>query len=146
MSYQAVQGKLAAYGKIGVEADVTVASPHKIIDLLMVGALDKIAIAKGHMARGGIAESGKNISLAISIIDGLRFSLDHNIESEIPGNLERLYDYMTRTLVEANAKKNIDKLDEVANLLREIKSAWEAIPEEAKAAHQNKDQYLAAKG
>ena len=44
--------------------------------------------------------------------------------------LEGLYDYMERTLLEASAKNDIAKLDEVLNLLRSVKDGWDGIREE----------------
>ena len=50
--------------------------------------------------------------------------------------LESLYDYMERTLFEANAKNDVAKLDEVADLLRSIKDGWDGIREEATSKQQ----------
>jgi flagellar protein FliS len=46
-------------------------------------------------------------------------------------NLSNLYDYMIRRLMEGHAANDMDALDEVASLLREIKRGWDAIPDEA---------------
>ncbi|MDV7398396.1 flagellar export chaperone FliS, partial [Arthrospira platensis SPKY1] len=46
---------------------------------------------------------------------------------DIAANLDRLYDYMQRRLVEANLRSDIALLDEVAELLRPVKEAWDAI-------------------
>ncbi|MDH5572032.1 MAG: flagellar export chaperone FliS [Gammaproteobacteria bacterium] len=117
------------YNKINVASSVESASPHRLIQMLMVGALEKIATAKGHMARGEISSKGGNISWAISIIDGLRASLDLESGGEIAQNLDDLYDYMTRRLARANIEDDEDLLDEVSSLLRSIKSAWDDVPE-----------------
>jgi flagellar protein FliS len=84
----------------------------------------------GHMERRGLAEKGKNIGLAIAIIEGLRGSLDHERGGEIALNLDRLYDYMGRRLFEANLNNNTEYLDEVRSLLNEIRGAWVAIKEQ----------------
>ncbi|MGR9106097.1 MAG: flagellar export chaperone FliS [Gammaproteobacteria bacterium] len=118
------------YRKVAVQSGVAEASPHRLIQMLLAGALEKLAVAKGNMARGEIAEKGRNIGLAISIIEGLRGSLDHEKGGEIARNLDGLYEYMAYTLVQANAANQSAKLDEIATLLLEIKSAWDKIPEE----------------
>ena len=81
----------------------------------------------GHMERGEIAFKGENISLAISIIEGLRSNVDHKKGGEIAANLERLYEYMGRQLLAANVENDPQKLKEVRSLLSEIKQGWDAI-------------------
>ncbi len=108
----------------GVEA----ASPHRLIQLLMEGALDKLAIAKGFVERGDIAEKGRFIFWAISIIGGLRGSLDMDKGGEVSQNLYSLYDYMEGRLVDANRNNDIAQIDEVIALLREVKEGWDGIP------------------
>ena len=89
---------LRQYGQVGAQSGVESASPHWLIQMLMEGALSRIAKAGANIKRREIALKGENISWAISIIEGLRSSLDHSHGGEIAGNLERLYDYMIRRL------------------------------------------------
>jgi len=93
--------------------------------------LTKIATAKTCMANNHVAGKGENVSMAISIINGLRASLDYEKGGEISKNLNDLYDYMERRLLEANLKSDLTMLDEVASLIFEIKSAWDAISPDA---------------
>lgn len=93
-----------------------------------MGALERIASASGAMKRGELAATGEAIGKAISIIDSLRVSLDHEQGQSLAESLSVLYDYMTRRLLEANATKDPDMLGEVADLLKEIKIAWDEIP------------------
>lgn len=117
------------YNRVGVSSSVEAANPHRLIQMLMDGALEKISFAKGYMERGNIAEKGGHISWAISIIDGLRASLDLKAGGEIAQNLDDLYDYMTRRLARANVENNSDILDEVASLMRSVKTAWDELPQ-----------------
>jgi flagellar protein FliS len=135
MSYANARGALKQYGQASVQADASTAGPHRVIEMLLEGALEKVATAKGHMKRGEVAEKGRHVGWAISIIGGLRMSLDKETGGEIATNLDDLYDYMSRRLLEANSVNDPALLDEVTNLLREIKGAWSAIPESAKLAH-----------
>ena len=118
------------YNRVGVSSSVEAASPHRLIEMLMSGAMEKIAFAKGFMERGNISEKGGHISWAISIIEGLRASLDLKTGGEIAQNLDDLYDYMTRRLARANVENNPDILDEVASLMSSVKNAWEQVPNE----------------
>ncbi len=118
------------YMQVNAHGSTNDASPHRLIQMLLGGALDRIAVAKGHMMRGNIAEKGRYIGLVISIIDGLRISLDKPGGGEIAENLDSLYEYMTRRLAEANLKNSEEMLDEITQLLNEIKMGWDAIPEE----------------
>jgi len=125
---------LHQYGKVSVGSEVEYASPHRLIQMLMEGALDKIATAKGCMDRGETAKKGEHISWAISIIGGLQSSLDVEAGGEIAQNLDDLYSYIAKRLMDANANNDIAALDEVMSLLLEIKSAWDVMPESIKKA------------
>lgn len=117
------------YKKAGVHAEVMDADPHRLIQMLMEGALERIAIAKGAMQQKNVALKGDRISSAISIVEGLRASLDMNAGGDISANLESIYEYMTRRLMEANLKDDEQMLDEVADLMRKIKAGWDEIPD-----------------
>lgn len=127
---------VSQYGKVAVGTESSFASPHRLIQMLMEGALDKIAFARGQIEREDYAEKGRNITWAISIIQGLSESLDMESGGEIAANLEGLYDYMVRCLMIANKDNNIEKLDEVASLLKEVKQAWDAMPSDMKQVAQ----------
>lgn len=94
---------------------------------MMDGALERIVTARGHMARRETAAKGEAIGKAVGLIDGLRTSLDKERGGEIAANLEALYDYMMRRLVEGNLRNDERRLDEVAGLLEEIRSGWRAL-------------------
>lgn len=115
------------YQAVSVKSGIEEASPYHLIQMLLNGALEKIAHAKGHMERRNIAAKGENISWAISIIGGLQASLNLEQGGELAGNLDALYDYMVRRLAEANVKNDVLILDEVSGLMREVKSGWDGI-------------------
>ena len=61
---------------------------------------------------------------AVAIVDELRGSLNLAAGGEIAANLADLYDYVARQLTRANAENRTEMLDEVSNLLREVRGAW----------------------
>lgn len=125
---------LQHYRRVGAQGAVIDASPHQLISMLIDGAIEKMVGAKGRMIHGDTAGKGGLISGSIAIIDTLRASLDHGAGGELADNLDRLYDYMSRRLLEANLRNAPHLLDEVISLLKEIKEAWVAIPQDYRAA------------
>lgn len=124
------QSALGAYKDSKNQKAMEDASPHHLIEMMLSGALERVLSASGAMERGEVGETGECIGKAISIIDSLRVSLDAESGGDIAANLQQLYDYITRRLLEASVSKNPELLSEVAALIREIKSAWDQIPAE----------------
>ncbi len=120
------------YQQVSVHSGIMDASPHRLVQMLMEGMLEKIALAKGSMANNNIASKGENISKAIAIVGGLQGSLNIDEGGEIAENLSNLYDYMTNRLVIANLRNDETILDEVAGLMVEIKMGWDGIPDALK--------------
>ena len=125
----AMRKELNQYRQAGHLAEAAVADPHRLIQMLFEGALERIAVAKGAMDQGNIRIKGEKLGQAIAIIQGLRDSLDHTNGSLLAANLDALYDYMARRLLQGSMHNDPDALNEVISLLREIKSGWDAIPE-----------------
>ncbi|KSN46477.1 flagellar export chaperone FliS [Pseudomonas aeruginosa] len=115
------------YQQVSIEAQVSDANPHRLIQLLMQGGLERLAQARGAMEREQIPEKGILIGKAIGIIGGLREALDSERGGELAGNLDRLYEYIIARLVEANTSNDTSLLDEVSALLLEVKSGWDGI-------------------
>lgn len=123
---------MSQYKQVGVQAAVGNADPHTLIQMLIDGAIQRLNTAKMHMKQNNIPLKGENISKAISIIDGLRTSLDMEKGGEIAKNLESLYDYMQRQLLAANLDDKVENIDEVLSLMNEIRSGWASIPQDVR--------------
>ena len=120
---------LRQYQKANSHAQVSEASPHRLVQMLMEGGLDRMAQAKGALSRGDIAQKGLLLGKAIEIISGLRDGLEPE-KAEDPEAIQRLdalYNYMGNRLVEANQVNDAEMIDEVARLLITVKTGWDAI-------------------
>lgn len=123
---------IKAYKSVGIKDDLAVADPHRVIQLLMQGCLEKMAFAKGCMERKDFAGKSAGISRAMSIITALQGSLDMEQGKEISENLFALYDFMINHLTLASRDNSPAKVDEVIELMLSIKSAWDQIPVSAR--------------
>lgn len=121
---------LRQYQKVNGVAQTSEASPHRLVQMLMQGGLDRLAQAKGAIARNDIGQRGVLIGKAIDIIGGLREGLDLDNHPDALAEVDSLYSYMSRRLVEANIKGDPAIIDEVARLLITVKEGWDAIGEQ----------------
>ncbi|MDY0205737.1 MAG: flagellar export chaperone FliS [Pseudomonas sp.] len=115
------------YQSVNTQAQAISADPHRLIQMLIEGGLTRLAQARGAMQRDQIALKGELIGKAIAIVGGLRQGLDVEKGGELATNLDSLYEYMTTRLMEANLKNDPAIIEEVSELLREVKSGWDAI-------------------
>jgi flagellar secretion chaperone FliS len=115
------------YRKMGAHSALADATPQQVVQVMLDAVLSRIAEAMGHLERGEVAAKGEKVGKALAIIEALTLGLDTAKGGEIATNLERLYDYMARTLLKAHAENRRDLLAEVGSLLREIKGGWDGI-------------------
>lgn len=134
MTYGNKRSGAAKYGKVAAESEASYANPHRLVQMLMEGALDKVATARGCIERGDLEGKSRQISWAMSIINGLRTSLDMEAGGAIAANLDDLYGYMVRRLVDASTQNDAAALGEVIDLMLEIKGAWDAMPDEVRSS------------
>ncbi len=128
------QSMINRYAEVGIETGVASASPHRLIMMLLEGAITSIHHSKREMSLGNINTKGEAITKAICIIGGLDSSLNLEAGGNIAVNLRDLYEYMTSKLIEGNMKNDTKKLDEVMQLLSDLKKGWEGIESEARVA------------
>jgi flagellar protein FliS len=115
------------YQTVNAYAAASSGNRAELVLRLMSGAIDRLTMAKGYLRRRETAAKGEEIGRAIGIIDGLRAALNSTEGGKIAENLDSLYDYMMRRLLEANMKDDERRVEEVIELLEEIRSGWAAI-------------------
>lgn len=127
--------KLAAYQSILAHGGVAADDPHRLVLMLMDGAVERLSIARGCLERnerGDVRRKAQALTQCMRIIGELRSSLNLAQGGELARNLADLYGYMQRRLLLANANSQVSIVNEVAGLLGEIRSAWIAIGPQAR--------------
>ena len=119
-----------AYKKFGLQANLEGASSHKLISMLLQGAMSKLGEAKRHLEQNNYASKGESVSRAIAIIEYLRASLEPGGDPAFSEQMGDLYSYMERRIFEANAQNDEQGFVEVQGLLKEVEEGWSAIPME----------------
>src|SRR5215470_4857148 len=122
-----------SYRNVNAYGNLADATPYQVVQLMLDAVLSRLAEATGHLERGETAAKGEKISKALAIIEALMLGLDKQGGGDLADNLERLYDYASRTLLKANLENRADLLKEVSSLLREVKLGWDGIAPAARA-------------
>lgn len=123
-----MRGSLKAYKSVAVTSQKEVASPYKMVQMLLAGALERLARARSAMEQSQPAQKGELIGSALAIVAELQAALDPEAGGDIAANLSNLYDFAARELMLANSENSPERLENAAGVLREIKDAWDAIP------------------
>lgn len=123
---------LKAYRRTSLEAELSVATPHRVIQLLFNGLLERLSQAKGAIERKDYEYKADRITKALGIIDGLQGALERKENPELSDKMYALYDYMKLQLTQASSSLDASPIDEVMKLLMPIKQAWDNIPEDVK--------------
>ena len=128
MSANPYASKLSEYTQVSAHAGVAAADPHKLILMLMDGALERIANARGCMLRNDTAQKAQLIHRSVCIIGELKASVDLKAGGSIAGNLHQLYEYMIQKLMQGSLRNSVTDLEEVSKLLGQIREAWMQVP------------------
>jgi flagellar protein FliS len=111
--------KLEAYG--------TEVNSHKVISLLMEEALERISQAQVAIKLDNIDDAQILVDKLTAIINGLHNSLNFEAGGAVALNLDKVYSYILDRLEALPLEESLEALDEMARLINEIKSGWDAI-------------------
>lgn len=115
------------YREVSRRSAIEGASPHKLTEMLMEGALKQIFLAQIAIDKNDIEGRGKSINKALAIITELRETIDLDNGGSIAENLMNLYMFMEGQLFDAHSRENKEALQNTASLMSEILDAWKAI-------------------
>ncbi|MBN2427661.1 MAG: flagellar export chaperone FliS [Deltaproteobacteria bacterium] len=124
---------------------VQTASREQILIMLYDGAIRFVGQARQAIENGDRLGRLEPISRAMAIISELSNSLDHSIGGEVAENLDALYNFMIRSLIEANRNVDAKPLETVENLLKTLRATWaeaiQIVKDEGQAANGEEQGY-----
>ena len=108
---------------------VLTASPGQLVLMLYDGALRFLGLAREALeskeeTSRRIEIINTNLVKAQNILAELQATLNHEAGGDHAANLDRLYDYYLRRLMEANLKKSAQPVIEVEALVRQLRDGW----------------------
>jgi flagellar secretion chaperone FliS len=108
------------------ESAVLTATPEQLVVMLYDGARRFLYQAAVSMRDKNIETSHVKLRRAEAIITHLRNTLDLE-QGEVPAQLQAIYLFCNRHLNEARVQRDPQKIEQVSDLLGELREAWNAI-------------------
>ena len=108
------------------DQSVLTATPEQLVVMLYDGANRFLTQSAVAMRDGRAGLAGEKLRRAEAIIDELLATLDMSV-GQIAERLQSLYLFFKEHLMSARLNQDASKVDEVARLMRELRSAWGQI-------------------
>lgn len=125
-----VRGQMyaGAYQQVGAQTMVVGASAHQLVALLFDAFIGAVNRARGAIRGRDVEAKGRAIAQASRIVEeGLRLGLNLEAGGRLAADLNELYAYIGRRLLEANLHSDEPALDECLRLIQPLRDAWSAI-------------------
>ncbi|WP_408955698.1 flagellar export chaperone FliS [Natroniella sp. ANB-PHB2] len=105
-------------------------SQAELLLMLYNGAIKFSQTAKEDFYQKKFEDANQKLNRVQAIINELSSTLDMENGGEIAENLNNLYEYMNRRLIQANIRKDTEIIEEVIGLLMDLKEGWEEAQEQ----------------
>jgi len=103
---------------------VNSASPEQLMLMLYDGAIRFISLGIQAIENGLIDKRAYYINKTSAIVSEFAATLDHSQNATLADDLDALYAYMLKRLLEANLKNDAAPLIEVKQLLSDLRVTW----------------------
>ena len=106
---------------------VLTAPPVKIVSLLYAHAIRSLSRAEKALGERKFDAAARNIGRAQEIVGELLGALDMEAGGAIARNLQRLYTFALEGMMDANIKRNSQRLTQIRAVLSTLQEAWDDI-------------------
>lgn len=126
-----LDGGFADYRAANMSAQTSQASPVELVLMLLDGLLDEVARLRMHIAQQRFEAKAQSIAKCADILTGLSSALEIEAGNEVVENLSRLYDFCAQHLNQAGFEMDVNKVDEVQQLLQTLRAGWQGMADAA---------------
>jgi flagellar protein FliS len=119
---------LAQYRK----TDVETAGRLDLVIMCYENAIRFLRQAKGHYESNAFEEKARALHKVLDIISELKGALNIEKGQKIAINLNAIYDYLSRSLLEGDIRGDLNAFESAIRIMAELKEAWETIASKSK--------------
>lgn len=105
--------------------NVLTAGPGELTLMLYDGCIKNLKLAKIYISEKNVEKTNEVFLKAFNIVAELMQSLDLNFD--ISHQLLAIYDFISRTIAEANMAKDVPKTDIAIELVTDLRDTWQQV-------------------
>lgn len=109
------------------QTNIMTADEKRLIIMCYEEAIYSLKKAKTHFLNQDYVAKAKAVQKALDILNELRVALNFEKGGIIAKNLDLIYGFLIRYILDADIKKDMKVFEQAASILSELKSAWEHI-------------------
>jgi len=112
--YRSLETETIAHGGRGAE----------LVVLLYDGIAESLVTARGHLERKEFRDAGRQFTRAMTIVSGLRETLDFDMGSPVAQDLLKFYNSLTSQVIHAQTQRDLALLDKCIDWVKSVREAW----------------------
>ena len=124
------------------KTEITTAGKMDLVIMCYDKSIQFIRQAKGRYQEGAFEEKAKLLQRSLDIINELQSCLDFEKGGEVARNLDAIYNYLTRRLIQGDVERDLSVFDEAVQLLSELKGAWETVASQSQSGKASGRQHV----
>jgi len=99
----------------------------ELVIALYDGVIDCLGQARELLGRSELLEGGRKCSKALSILNGLRETLDFERGEPVASQLLQFYNVISSQIISAQVRRDVGLLSSAVESMRSVKLAWEEL-------------------
>jgi len=112
--YRSLETESIAHGGKGAQ----------LVVLLYDGIVESLVAARGHVERKEYRDAGRQFTRAMTIVSGLRETLDFEAGSPVAQDLLKFYNSLTSQVIHVQTQKDLVLLDKCVDWVKSVREAW----------------------
>jgi flagellar protein FliS len=113
---------------------IATANRGQLLIMLYEVAIKNLKKASDAIQKSDVNLKGRAIVKVHDVLNELLNSLNFDVDSVIPRDLERLYNYMIEQLVKANVENSVETIDFIRKILEDLLVSWKLAVEQVNKA------------
>ena len=118
---------LKAYQSVATDSRCATADKRDLVVMMYDGAINAIRLAAEHASRREDRAAGTAIARAVTVVSGLRDTLDKVQGGAVAEHLDDFYCFVIGRLMNSTAASRPTDLVECEDLLSQVREAWSVI-------------------